>query len=87
LSEEERGYWLAIVSPFPPARFQADAMPTLIELVRAMGRSRKLAEELDGLRQTKLGSELINFFALTIRSRFVLEEDWDRAQEPVLAER
>jgi hypothetical protein len=54
LSEEERGYWLAIVSPFPPARFQADAMPTLIELVRAMGRSRKLAEELDGLRQTKL---------------------------------
>jgi putative ABC transport system substrate-binding protein len=35
----------------------------------------------------ELGSELINFFALTIRSRFVLEEDWDRAQEPVLAER
>jgi hypothetical protein len=37
--------------------------------------------------KASLGSELINFFALTIRSRFVLEEDWDRAQEPVLAER
>jgi hypothetical protein len=52
----------------------------IVDLVRR--RPGISAEEL-----ADLGSELINFSALTIRSRFVLEEDWDRAQEPVLAER
>ena len=54
LSEEECDYWRRIVDPFPAERFQADAMPTLIELVRAMSRSRKLAEQLDRMRRTRL---------------------------------
>jgi hypothetical protein len=54
LSEEEAGYWRGLVDPFPAERFQVDAVPTLIELCRAMGRSRKLAEQLDEMRHKRL---------------------------------
>ncbi len=45
------------------------------------------AEEDDTVAGTALGSELINFFTLTIRPDSFLEGDWDGAEEPVLAER
>jgi hypothetical protein len=54
LSEQERGYWNSIVQPYPAERFQPDAAPTLTELCRAMGRSRKLAEQLDVMRRVRL---------------------------------
>jgi len=54
LTEEQADFWRAIVDPFPPERFQPDAVPVLLELVRHMSLCRKLSEELDGMRQTRL---------------------------------
>jgi hypothetical protein len=51
LSEEEQGYWRSIVSP---GRFPPSAAPTLTELVRAMGRARRVGLELNELRQENL---------------------------------
>jgi hypothetical protein len=56
LTPEQAATWCALVDPFPAARFGADHVPVLVELVRAMAVSRVIAEQLDALRGRSLTS-------------------------------
>jgi hypothetical protein len=46
LTEEQRGFWRALVDPYPPEKFRPECAPALREFVRAMSRSAKLNEQL-----------------------------------------
>jgi hypothetical protein len=54
LTEEQRGFWRALVDPYPSERFRPECVPALCELVRAMSRSAKLNEELNAMRRWEI---------------------------------
>jgi hypothetical protein len=54
LTEEQAGYWRALVGAFPRERFDIDSVPVLVELFVHMSISRQIAEALNAMRQTRL---------------------------------
>jgi hypothetical protein len=56
LSEEEAGYWREITESLPADRFGGDNACLLVELVRSIARSRRLAGELHTMRDWKLAA-------------------------------
>jgi hypothetical protein len=51
LTDEQKRFWNDLVGQFPPERFRPDARPVLEGLVCHMSIARKLAEQLDEMRE------------------------------------